>query len=92
MPKGASAVARVVSGTLTFLLSRKPVPEASLSSPNPLKREGPLWWVMLEEAKLNTAIWKRRGSKMQIAKEPLLYHLCVAAGKGQRYLSRLGEE
>lgn len=28
---------------------------------------------------------------MQIAKEPLLYHLCVAAGKGQRYLSRWGE-
>lgn len=27
---------------------------------------------------------------MQIAKEPLLYHLCVAAGKGQRYLSRWG--
>lgn len=32
----------------------------------------------LVQRKLNTAIWKRRESTMQIVKEPLLYHLCAA--------------
>lgn len=40
--------------------------------------------------KLHTAIWKRRGSKIQIAKEPLLYHLCAAAVKGQSRPKQVG--
>lgn len=28
---------------------------------------------------------------MQIAKEPLLYHLCVVAGEGQRRPKQVGE-
>lgn len=54
------------------------------------KGKAQVWWMVLgphariKENKLNTSIWKRSESQMQIAKEPLLYHLGAAAGETER--------